>query len=84
MDADPEKVCKGLTKREITIADSTEAAILTLWGGDIDKFSLANSYRFHLVVVHTYRTWKKPTILSQVWGNDHFHRGPRGCRRRFL
>ena len=53
--ADPEKVGKGLTKREITIADSTEAAILTLWGGDIDKVSLADSYRFHRVVVRTYR-----------------------------
>lgn len=30
--ADPERVGKGLTKRKVSIADSTEAAILTLWG----------------------------------------------------
>ena len=53
--ADPEKVGRGLTKREVTIADSTEAAILTLWGTDIDKVELANSYQFHRVVVRTYR-----------------------------
>ena len=47
---DPKKV----TKREVTIADSTEAAILTLWGADINKVSLANSYQFHRVVVCTY------------------------------
>ena len=44
-----------MTKREITIADNTEAAILTLWGAYIDKVSLASSYQFHRVVVRTYR-----------------------------
>ena len=53
--ADPKKVGKGLTKREVTIADNTEAAILTLWGTHIDKVSLASSYQFHRVVVCTYR-----------------------------
>ena len=52
---DPEKVGKGLVKREVTLADRTEATVLTLWGNDVEKVSLTNSYEFHRVVVRTYR-----------------------------
>ena len=43
--ADPEKVGKGLTKREATIADKTEATtcILTLWGKDVNWLTRTNS-----------------------------------------
>ena len=51
--ADPEKVGKGLTKREATIADKTEATILTLWGKDVNQVKLAYSYQFHRMVVRT-------------------------------
>ena len=52
---DPEKVGKGLLKREVTLADKTEATVLTLWGADTERVSLANSYEFHRVIVRTYR-----------------------------
>ena len=74
--ADPETVGKGLTKREITIAENTEAAILTMWGGDVDKVSIANSYRFHRVVVRTYRGKHQLSFPKLVCGNDHSHGGP--------
>ena len=34
--AEPAAVRRGLTKQEVTIADSTEAALLTLWEADIN------------------------------------------------
>ena len=54
---DPEKVGKGLTKQDLTIADATEAAILTLWGPDINKVQLGESYEFRrlIIIVRTYR-----------------------------
>ena len=42
----PEKVGKGLTKQDLTIADTTEAATLTLWGPDVNKVQLAKSHEF--------------------------------------
>ena len=53
--ADPAQVSRGLTKQEVTIADSTEATILTLWEEDINKLSLGQTYQFNRVIVRTYR-----------------------------
>ena len=63
--ADPEKIGKGLTKREATIADKTEATILTLWGKNVNQVKLAYSYQFHRMVVRTYIQRKIPTFLPQ-------------------
>ena len=41
-----------LEKREVTITDSTEAAIL---GADVIKVSLTNLHQFHRVVVRMYQ-----------------------------
>lgn len=53
--ADPAKVGKGLTKQEVTIADATEAALLTLWESDIGKVQNGCSYQFNRLIVRTYR-----------------------------
>ena len=37
---EPEQVGKGITTQDLTIADATEAAILTLWGPDVNKVNL--------------------------------------------
>ena len=52
---EPEKVGKGFTKQDLTIADATEAATLTLWGPDVNKVQLAESYEFRRLIVRTYR-----------------------------
>ena len=52
---EPEQVGKGLTKQDLTTADATEAAILTLWGRDVNKVKLAHSYGFRRLIVGTYR-----------------------------
>ena len=46
---DPVKVSPVLRKQNITIADSSAAARLTLWENSINKLSLHKSYRFHYV-----------------------------------
>ena len=33
--SEPAKVGKGLIKQEVTIADATEASLLTLWENDV-------------------------------------------------
>ena len=53
--SEPEQEGKGFTKQDITIADATEATILTLWGPDINKVDLAHSYEFRRLIVRTYR-----------------------------
>ena len=53
--ADPAQVGRGLTKQEVTIADSTEAAILTLWENDVNTLSLGQTYQFNRIVVRSYR-----------------------------
>ena len=53
--SEPAKVGKGLTKQEVTIADSTEAAFLTLWENNVHKLCLGKSYQFNRITVRTYR-----------------------------
>ena len=53
--AEPAAVGRGLTKQEVTIADSTEAALLTLWEADINTLHLGQSYQFNRIVVRIYR-----------------------------
>ena len=53
--ADPAQVGQGLTKQEVTIADSTEAAILTLWEKDVNTLTLGQTYQFNRIVVRSYR-----------------------------
>ena len=53
--AEPAAVGRGLTKQEVTIADSTEAAILTLWEADVNTLRLGQSYQFNRIVIRKYR-----------------------------
>lgn len=53
--SDPAKVGKGLTKQEVTIANRTEAALLTLWEGDVGTLDIGLSYQFNRLIVCTYR-----------------------------
>ena len=53
--AEPAAVGRGLTKQGVTIADSTEAALLTLWEADINTLHLGQSYQFNRIVVRKYR-----------------------------
>ena len=53
--SDPAKVGKGLTKQEVTIADRTEAALLTLWEDDVGTLDIGLSYQFNRLIVRTYR-----------------------------
>ena len=54
--ADPATVGRSLTKQEITIADSTETALLTLWETDVNTLSLGQSYQFNRLLVRKYRS----------------------------
>ena len=58
---DTAKVGRGLIKQEITIADATDTALLTLWQTDVGK--LENSYQFNRLIVCTYHG-QSPTIPS--------------------
>lgn len=53
--ADPATVGRGLTKQEVTIVDSTEAALLTLWEADVNTLCLGQSYQFNRILVRKYR-----------------------------
>ena len=52
---EPMSVGKELIKQEVTIADDTEAALITLWEDNINTLITGQSYQFNRVVVRTYR-----------------------------
>ncbi len=54
---DPVKVSGGITKQDVTIADSTFAAKISLWEDDIGLVT-DKSYRYTNVVVHVYQLSK--------------------------
>ena len=52
--SDPAKVGKGLTKQEVTIADRTDGALLTLWESDVQTLDIGFSYQFNRLIVCSY------------------------------
>ena len=48
------------TKQEVSIADQTIVANLTLWQGDINSLKVGESYQFIRLVVRSYRGQKTP------------------------
>ena len=68
---DPVKVSPVLRKQNITIADSSAAAKLTLWENSINKLSLHKSYRFSQFTVRTYKSAK---YLSLPWEGGAFEK----------
>ena len=63
---DPQLVGEGKTKQEITIADATSSAVLTMWETDIDSYALkiGQSYQLNRVQV---RIFKESTLFSSNW-----------------
>ena len=55
---DPIKVSPNLRKQNVTIADSTAAAKITLWEDSIGKLSVNKSYRFSRFTVRIFRSDK--------------------------
>ena len=53
--AEPSKVSGDLTKQDITIADRTAAARMTLWEADIEHMKEGKSYKLTNFVVRTYQ-----------------------------
>lgn len=51
----PVHVSGGLTKQDITIADETGRAILTLWEKDVETLTTNTSYHFNKVTVREYQ-----------------------------
>ena len=54
----PVKVSGGITKQEVTIADVSSAARLTMWEGDVGSMVDGKSYRLSNVVVRSYQKSK--------------------------
>ena len=54
----PVKVSGGITKQEVTIADASSAARLTMWEGDVGSMVDGKSYRLSNVVVRSYQKSK--------------------------
>ena len=52
---DPVNVANGLKKKDITIANATSAAKLTLWEEDINSLMIDKSYKFKNLVIHSYQ-----------------------------
>ncbi len=44
----------GKVKQELTVADTTECTILTLWEENIDSLEEGKSYQLNRFQVHTY------------------------------
>ena len=59
------KVTGGLTKQDITIADSTAPARLTLWEGDIDSLNEFDSYHFEQSIVRAFKGQKHLTTPKE-------------------
>ena len=55
---DPVKVSPTLRRQNVTIADSSAAAKLTLWENSIGMLSLSKSYQFSNFSVRTYKSEK--------------------------
>ena len=61
---DPNTVGGNKKKQEVSIADQTAAANLTLWQGDINSLELGQSYQFNRLVV----CWQETPIIPPLWG----------------
>ena len=51
-------VAGGKTKQDITIADDTSTARLTLWQENVDTLTINGSYHLSRMVVRTFQTQK--------------------------
>ena len=61
----PTKLSGGFTKQEITIADSTAAARLTLWEDDINTLEEFDSYHFEPLTVRSFQCQKYLTTSKE-------------------
>ena len=59
------KVSGGLTKQDVTIADSTAPARLTLWESDIDSLEEFDSYSFESLTVRVFKGQKYLTTQKE-------------------
>ena len=69
---EPQVVGKSKKKQEVTIADQSDNAILTLWEEDIGSLELAQSYSI-------------TKLLVRVFNGDHYLSKPaHGSRHRYI